>query len=246
MPPLAIFGIAAAAGGIGSILAGHAQAGAAKSAAQLSYQAQQNALAEQQREFNINQGNLAPWIQAGQGALGQLQNLAPFQAPTNVTEANDPGYQFRLQQGMQALQNSAAARGGLLSGNTGQALVNYGQNYASNEYQNVYNRALTGYQTNYGRLAQLAGFGQSAVGTAGQLGQAAAQNIGNLYLGGAAQQGGALMAAGGATASGYAGLANAISGGLSGYGQYGLLQQLLSQGRAPGATPPFLAPAGAG
>ena len=73
-----------------------------------------------------------------------------FTAPTGVTEQNDPGYQFRLSQGEQALQQSAAANGAANTGGTMKGLIDYGQNAASQEYQNVFNRALQGYQTNLG------------------------------------------------------------------------------------------------
>lgn len=55
--------------------------------------------------------------------------------------ASDPGYQFRLEQGANAVQGSAAAKGGALSGATLKALAKYGQNLGSSEYQNAYNRA---------------------------------------------------------------------------------------------------------
>lgn len=64
---------------------------------------------------------------------------------------SDPGYQFRLQEGTNAVQGSAAAKGSALSGATLKALAKYGQNYASNEYQNAYNRA---YQTWAGNTQQ--------------------------------------------------------------------------------------------
>ena len=73
-----------------------------------------------------------------------------FVAPTNVTEANDPGFQFRLDQGQRALQRSAAASGTLLTGGTAQDLQNLGQQQASAEYGNVYNRAMQQYQQGYG------------------------------------------------------------------------------------------------
>lgn len=77
-----------------------------------------------------------------------LQTPSTFNAPTGVNEQNDPGYQFRLQQGIQALQNNQAASGILRTGGAAKALNDYAQNNASNEYANVYNRALQGYQTN--------------------------------------------------------------------------------------------------
>jgi hypothetical protein len=142
----------------------------------------------------------APYAQLGQqsaSTLGQLLKtpgqglLAPyqsFQAPTGVNYQNDPGYQFRLQQGVQALQNSAAARGDLLSGNTLQALTQLGQGLGSEEYGNVYNRALQGYQTNaqnyytgqgneYSRLMGGVGVGQNAA----QMAQQARQFYQGIY-----------------------------------------------------------------
>jgi hypothetical protein len=75
----------------------------------------------------------------------------PFQLPTGQQALDqDPGYQFRLQQGIDALQNSAASRGGLKDPNTARAIQDYGQQSASQEYGNAYNRALQTYQTNTG------------------------------------------------------------------------------------------------
>ena len=69
----------------------------------------------------------------------------------------DPGYEFRRGEGQRAVERGAAARGGLLSGGTGRALTRYGQDYASNEYTNVYNR-----------ISNIAGLGQVASGQSGQ------------------------------------------------------------------------------
>lgn len=74
-----------------------------------------------------------------------------FVAPTGVTEENDPGFQARLKTGQDALEHSAAARGSLLTGNTLQATSDYAQDYASNEFEKVYGRALDTYKTNYGK-----------------------------------------------------------------------------------------------
>ena len=95
-----------------------------------------------------------------------------FQAPTGVNMSNDPGYAFRLQQGENALQNSAAAKGVLNTGGSLEAALNYGQDYASQEYGNVYNRALQSYNANLGtaearfapQMAQYNFQGQGALG----------------------------------------------------------------------------------
>lgn len=71
-------------------------------------------------------------------------------APTDVTEQNDPGFQARLKAGEEALQRSAAAKGTLLTGGTLKDLNQWGQEYAANEYQNVYNRQYNDYKTKYG------------------------------------------------------------------------------------------------
>jgi len=226
-------------GGIFASKAAGAQANAAQSAAQLQHQDQQASLDFQKQEWAQQQANEAPWLNAGKQALSQLSDLTStpgkgllenFQAPTAVTEQNDPGYQFRLQQGQQALENSAAARGGVLSGNTLKAITDYGQNYASNEYQNVYNRAFNTFETNqantFNRLSSLAGTGQQAANTLGQEGQAASGNVTNINLTGGAQQGASIMAGGTARASGYAGVGNALNSGLQNAADYYLLSQL--------------------
>ncbi|MGR1583367.1 hypothetical protein ACSSNL_18130 [Thalassobius sp. S69A] len=103
-----------------------------------------------------------------------------------------PGYEFRLSEGLDALEGSAAARGGLFSGNAMQSALQYGQDYASNEYSNYLNR-----------LSGLASSGQNAAGMQG----AAAQNYG-------ANAGSALAAAGNASAAGAIGVGNALQGGI--------------------------------
>jgi len=73
-----------------------------------------------------------------------------FRAPTLEEAMQEPGYKFRLDQGQRALEQSAAARGVLNTGGTLKDLLQYGQDFASNEYGNVYNRAVNDYMTNYG------------------------------------------------------------------------------------------------
>lgn len=72
-----------------------------------------------------------------------------FTAPGATGMYADPGYQWRFDQGRQAVDASAAARGTLRGGNTLADLVKYGQGLASQEYGNVWNRALDAYKTNY-------------------------------------------------------------------------------------------------
>lgn len=75
-------------------------------------------------------------------------SYADFTAPDPNQLANDPSYQFRLKEGQRALQNSAGARGTLRTGGTLKDLLGYGQSFASQEYNNIYNRAADAYDRN--------------------------------------------------------------------------------------------------
>jgi hypothetical protein len=77
-----------------------------------------------------------------------------FKQPTAADMQVDPGYQFRLDQGQKSLERSAAAKGVLRTGGTLKDVQNLGQKYASDEYGNVFSRALTGYNTNRGNAAE--------------------------------------------------------------------------------------------
>lgn len=234
----------AAAGGIGgAAISAHAagkaastQATAAEQAQQLQAKEAQDSLDFQKQEWNTQQQNLAPWLEAGKGGLSQLQTLMglggnpnapgygslnqPFTPPTAEEAKNYPGYQFGQEQGQEAINNSAAAKGNLVSGNTLEALNKFGQNYAQNDYTNAYNQSFNTFETNqsntYNRLAALSGLGQSTASTLGQQGQSAANNVSNTFLTSGAQQGQDIQNAAAATASGYVGGANAWSGALSG------------------------------
>jgi hypothetical protein len=85
---------------------------------------------------------------AGYGKYGRDFSMADYQA--------DPGYAFRLSEGQKALERSAAARGGLISGGALRAAARYGQDMGSQEYGAAYNR----YQTN--RTNQLQPLGNIA------------------------------------------------------------------------------------
>lgn len=247
----------AVTGGVTSMKAAGAQADAAKSAAQLQHEDAQAALAFQQKEWDTQQQNLQPWLTAGKGALSTLtadmgELTAPFtqsfSAPTAAEAQATPGYQFTLGQGELALQNSAAARGGALSGGTAKDIAGYAEGLASTTYQQTFSNALAQYQqafqkfetnqTNkYNRLAGVAGTGQNAATTLGSEGSAAANNVSSTLLTSGQQIGQNINNAGAATASGYVGLGNSLNSGLSGIGGYLQLQQILAA-QKPGVTTP--------
>lgn len=135
----------------------------------------------------------APYTNAGASATNQLAQMAQagygqtFQAPTAAQAEATPGYKFELGQGEQAIQNQAAANGGLLSGGTEKALDQYANGLASTNYQQAYNNALTGYQQNYGQytnqLNALQGISNTGAGVTANtnaLTQQGAQNTGAL------------------------------------------------------------------
>ena len=176
-----------------------------------------------------------PFREAGIRALPQLeaqQNMMPGAFTGQVNLGQDPGYAFRLSEGQKALDRSAAARGGMISGGALKAAQRFGQDLGSQEYQNAYNRALTGYNANvareatgYNRLAALAGIGQTATSQIGAAGAANAANMGNYLTSGAA-----------ANAAGQMGQAKAVSGGLSTYLNYNQGNNLVNaiRGTTPG------------
>lgn len=150
-------------------------------------------------------GAYDPGEYAGQRDIGAYQEFDP----RSVTA--DPGYAFRQQQGLNAINNAASARGMRLSSATMQALAKYGQNLASEEYGNAYARARNAYEGNraydftrqganiktglglyenrgnrlqqqYGRQAGLADVGYNAAGNLAQLATGYGSDMANLDL----------------------------------------------------------------
>lgn len=170
------------------------------------------------RTTSIDEAGLSAAIQAmmqGQGgqpagdpndpAFGSLMRRFGMQ-----DFEQDPGYQFRMTEGMKGVEGSAAARGGLLSGAAQKAIQKYGQGLASQEYGNAYQR-YTGDQTNqYNRLAGMVNTGQGATNqvsnAAGQYAQNTASNnaaLGNAQAAGSIAQGNAWSQGIGTAYNGY-------------------------------------------
>ena len=194
-------GALAAGGNIASAVIG---SNAAQSAAQSQLQAAQLATNTQLGIFGQTQANLAPYNTAGQSALTSLASLFGLGAggPSAGTAAaattalqNYPGYQFGLQQGNLAQQQSAASQGLLLSGAQLQASQQFGQNYAM---QNAWNPYVS-------TLSSIANLGEGAAATTGQIGASTGAGVAGTQL-----------AAGQAAAAGTVGSANAITSGLGG------------------------------
>jgi hypothetical protein len=191
---------------------------------------------DQKQLYSQQREDLEPWRKTGVGALSELGN-ADFRRDFTVADfQKDPGYEFRMAEGMKALERSAAARGGLNSGGTLKALSRYGQDYASGEYQNAYNRFNSDRDRRFNRLSSLAGIGQTAnsqVGNAsanlGAAGQGYANSAGGLMMGAANSAAGGITGAANANAAGRIGSANAWGGALSGTGRNWMDMAMMSQ-----------------
>lgn len=106
------------------------------------YAASQAALAEQRRAYEDAKSGLSPYTQMGTDSTALISRLFGLNGqPADMSAFTaSPGYQFRLQQGQDAIGRSAAAQGGLFSGAAGKALNDYAQNTASQEFDNYLNR----------------------------------------------------------------------------------------------------------
>ena len=200
---------------IGSSLLGSS---AASSAASQQANAANRAADLQNQQYQQTRQDQMPYMEAGRTALNALTPLATNYQKFGMDQfTQDPGYAFRLQQGQKALDASAAARGGLISGNALRAAQGYGQEMGSQEYQNAFNRYQTERNAQLNPLQSLAGVGQTTGQQVGAAGAANAGAVGNYLTGGAAAQ-----------AAGTVGGANAITSGLGTYLNYNQGNNLLS------------------
>ena len=205
---------------IGSALIGSS---AAKSAANTQAAAADRAAALQKQQFDAQMAAQEPFRQGGITSMNELQRQlgiggdAQSAGYGNLMKnfgagdlQTDPGYQFRLSEGLKSLDRTAAARGGLISGSALKAAQGYGQDQASQEYQNAFNRYQANRGSVYGMLSGQQGVGQTATNAQGQAGQNYANQAGQDYTGAAA-----------ARASGYVGSANALTSGIGqGFNMY--------------------------
>lgn len=201
MPPAVAIAGAAVIGAGATIVAGNKAAKAQTHAADQS-------IAEERRQYDLTRADYAPWRTAGASAVGALTRAyglggssgSPGAVGTEqpVSDAyggffTSPGYAFRRDEGIKAIDRGAAATGRLRSGATIKAEQRYGEGLAASEYD-----AYTS------RLAQLAGLGASATAGTAAAGSSAAGNISA-----------ALINSGNARASSYTNTASAINSGLN-------------------------------
>jgi hypothetical protein len=177
---------------------------ASNQAARTQARAADRSTAAQERMFNRQVELQEPFRQAGVNALPELVEASRY-TPFGMEQfQEDPGYAFRMKEGLRALENTAAARGGLMSGNQMRGITRFGQELGSQEFGNAFNRYQAERAARLNPLQSLTGMGQTTAaniaGQAGQFGQAMGANI---------------IGAGNARASGYIGGANALSNAVS-------------------------------
>lgn len=194
-------GLPLAKQGVGFIkkdILGGRQEEAALNAARAQEEAARRAGDVQMQMFQQTREDLSPYRTIGASGLSALQSgiMGGTIGNTGKTAAQlfreTPGYQEELSAGREAIEASAAARGGLLSGSTLKGLQQFGQDVASRNYQQF-----------LGNLSNLAGMGQSSAGQTGQFAQYAGSQLGQAF-----------QEAGAARASGYAGAAGARAAGI--------------------------------
>lgn len=223
--------------------AGNTQAAAANNAAALQAAQSERALQLQRemygdslRRYEQTRGDLQPYMNMGTGAMGRLNDWYGLSGNANPERAmadfqNSPDYQVAQREGINALQNSAFSRGGMLGGRFGKDMMSFGADLGAKQFGN-YRGFMTGMMgagqqaaTSLGGFgAQMsnasAGFGNSMANTLNQSGQ---------------YQGNALMGAGQAQASGTVGSANALTAGANNASNNLMLWTMMN--RPGGASP---------
>lgn len=242
----AIVGGAALLGTAGSMYAADKAAGAQKRAArdaaatQEAYYTRQEELQEPFRQAGLTAQNKILTLLGLEGGEAGAPDYGRYAKDFSMSDfVADPGYGFRMSEGMKAVERSAAARGGLLSGSTLKGIQRFGQDTASNEYINAFNRYQTNRSNQINPLQSLMGAGQSSTNllsnAAGQTGQGVA---------------GAQLAGGQARASGYANMSSALNQGLSnaaGFAaQYPMMESTIARNNAMTRFYGGVGPVGAG
>jgi len=257
----------AAIGAVGSVASGVIGAGAAKSAASQQAAAQLQAAQIAQQQNEVTRADLAPfratgaavlpamadiaWQPGGTAGAPNYLTMAAGLAPGRMTEAElmaTPGYQFTRDQGLQAVQNSAAARGLGVSGAAMKGAATFATGLADKTYQDQFNIAQQRFQnalalnttqqgniTNqFNRLASVGQLGENAAAQTGTIGANLAGVQGADVAGAGAARAAGTVGAGNAIGGAFTGVANAATGAVNNYLGYNLATQLANKGQTGG------------
>ena len=224
--------VGAGAGLYGSSQAARAQKSAANQAAatQREMFERQVELQEPFREAGLTAQNRLMTLLGLEGGEAGAADFGRYARDFGMSDFEaDPGYGFRMSEGMKALERSSAARGGLLSGTTLKGIQRFGQDLASNEYQNAFNRFYNMRTAQLNPLQSLMGAGQTGANALTNAAGEAGRGIGT-----------AQMAGGAARASGYAAGTNALTGAL----QSGMQNYMMYNAMRPGGYGAYAPQAG--
>jgi hypothetical protein len=202
------------------VLGAGAQIFGAQTGAKAQTDAANAAIAAQMKMYQMNQGNLQPYMNLGQNAAGMLgSNLGTFTTPFGAPAGSGPGgqvdaaslqkflegtpgYQFTKQQGLESTTNNFTAQGLGGSGAEGKGLINYSEGLASTTYQQQLDNYLKQLQQQYGMLSGATGIGTQAASALAGVGTTTGQGIAQSLTGAGAAQAGANVASGNAIATG--------------------------------------------
>ncbi len=215
----------AVVGGASSYFGAKEQEKGAKRAADSQERIANENLAFQRETEETQRADFEPWREAGANALKQIQegiDSGAFEVG-KIDVTQDPGYQFRMDQGIKALDSSAASRGRLLSGAQQKGLTDYSQGVASQEYANAYAREANDKARRYNMLNSLNSQGQASAarqaGATAQMGQTSGNILSNLGNAQAQSQ----IAQGQARAGAYQNMAQAANQGAQNWLTYNAL-----------------------
>lgn len=203
----------------GEIYASNKSSSAAKNAANAQTDASNASIAEQQREYDQTRTDQMPFLQAGYGALDK-ENA--FLNGDFSGFMNSPDYKFSLDQGIGALDKSAAAHGSLYSGGHSADLTQFAEGNADQFANNYWNK-----------LAGQAGQGQVSANNLGSLGAEAANNIGNYLTNAGNARASSYLQQGNIAAQNIGNIGNAFNQWLGYYGNRGGSGGNYSFGQSP-------------
>ena len=244
--PVAAIAGSAAVGAASSLIGGKSQSDAAKKAAKEQTKATKATIKAQEKALERQIGLQEPFRQTGVNALADYATASQY-TPFGVPQFEaDPGYQFRMSEGLKALERSAASRGLLQSGGTLKDITRFGQDVASQEYQNAFQRYLLERQQRLQPLEYRIGLGQAAAsGQAANVGSTA-QNVGQLTTSLGNIRSAGIMGQSNAFTGALSNIAGLVTQGAEAYGQYQAAQPYMNYLRAitptaggvtPGASP---------
>lgn len=222
---MAFIAAAAIVGGT-ALVGSYMQASAAQNAAQAYSNAANQGIDYSKSVYNNIQNLAQPYLNTGNNANTNLNNLINSGYLTSNPTMNDltslmPNYAFGLQQGLGQFNAGLNANGGAVSGNAIQGGETFTQNYAANALQNAFNNYQTNRQNAVSNILNANNVGMNALQTVSNAGTGTSSNVSNM-----------LSSIGNAQAAGIMGSANAYAGALNNIGNMAFLYGMNQMNKA--------------